>query len=101
MARGAGGRHRVDANHHALIAVARAMGWSAQSLSTVGGGCPDVLFGKHDRLVLVEFKLPGEDLNDRQRRWHAGWGGPVAVVRTSIELQDALRQDRLPFSGRA
>lgn len=77
---------RVDANQPEIVAAARAAGATVQHLHPVGRGCPDLLVGYHGINLLVEVKVPGEDLTIQQRNWHESWRGQKVVVRTIEEL---------------
>lgn len=83
-----GGRRRVDANQPTIIAALRAVGASVQPIYMVGAGVPDLLVARGGCLYLLEVKTLDGRLTDDERRWHAAWGGPVAVVRT---VDEALR----------
>lgn len=83
---------RVDATQASIVAGLRAVGCSVETLHRVGRGCPDLLVGVpgHGN-VLLEIKLSGEGLNDRQAEWHAGWRGQVRVVRSLEEALSVVR----------
>ena len=56
----------------------------------VGRGFPDLIAGYRGRNQLLEVKLPGGKLNERQLRWHADWRGSVVVVRNLAEALEAM-----------
>ena len=85
-----GHRGRVDANHAALMAAARALGWSAVSIATVGDGCPDAIVAKGERTYLVEFKAGTKTLTPAEERWHREWLGVVHIVRDVTDLLTLL-----------
>lgn len=73
---------RTDANQTEIVRVLRAAGCSVVSLHRVGDGCPDLLVGRCGRNYVLEVKVDGRGLNDRQKDWHRTWGGQRAVVTT-------------------
>ena len=86
---------KTDLDQSELAQAARAWGASVQLLHRVGQGCPDLLIGytsKNGKRVnlLVEVKTMDGDLNERQREWHEGWRGQVAVVRSISQLEKLL-----------
>lgn len=53
------------------VAAAVANGWFARKLKWIGrDGAPDHFFAKEGRIVLVEFKRPGERPQPHQAREH-------------------------------
>lgn len=72
---------KVDANQREIVDALRAAGVEVYSLASLGGGCPDLLAGYRGTNYLLEVKSATGTLTDDQRRWHAGWPGPVHVVR--------------------
>lgn len=73
---------RTDANQAEIVAALRAAGCSVVSLHRVGDGVPDLLVGRASRNWLLEVKVPGRGLNDKQKDWHRAWAGQRAVVTT-------------------
>lgn len=73
---------RTDANQKEIAKVLRAAGCSVVSLHRVGDGVPDLLVGRGGKNYLLEVKIEGRGLNDRQQDWHRTWGGQSAVVTT-------------------
>jgi ABC-type uncharacterized transport system fused permease/ATPase subunit len=78
---------KVDANHGEIVAALRAHGCKVADLSGVGKGVPDILvwIPAWNRWVLIEIKVPGEKLNERQEKWHAEYRGCMVFVVTSAE----------------
>ena len=77
---------KVDGNQAFIVESLRAIGVSVQSLASVGDGCPDLLAEKGDQCWLIEVKMPGCDLNERQKKWIGNWRGTVHVIRTQDEV---------------
>jgi lambda repressor-like predicted transcriptional regulator len=73
---------RTDANQAEIVAALRAAGCSVVSLHRVGDGVPDLLVGRAGKNWLLEVKIPGRGLNEKQKDWHRAWGGQRAVVTT-------------------
>lgn len=83
-------RHKVDGNQHEIVDALFSAGCTVQTLAVVGGGCPDLLVAKTDMggftsMWLMEVKMPGEALNEFQKKWHKTWAGPVFVVTSAAE----------------
>lgn len=85
---------RTDANQAAIVHQLEAWGLRVQSLHEVGQGVPDLLVGLPGFNVLVEVKVPGKKLNERQVEWHAAWPGTVIVASTAEEIVLALREEQ-------
>jgi len=87
---------RVDANHVEIVKALRAIGYSVQSLASVGGGTPDLLVGHRGKNVLIEIKAsPKHKLTDDEIAWHARWAGKVAVacsVEDAVEIVSGARE---------
>ena len=81
---------RVDANQVAVVKALRKIGASVLHLHRVGSGCPDLLAAYRGRNVLLEVKMPDEELNAPQVDFHANWGGEVHVVHSPLEAVRAL-----------
>ena len=82
-----GGRaRRTDINQQAIVTALRQWGASVAVTSAIGGGFPDLVVGVNGVNVLLEVKRPHPPsagaLTDDEDRWHAGWQGQVAVVRS-------------------
>lgn len=86
-----------DTNEAAIVTSLERFGATVERLS--GADIPDLLVGYRGVNVLLEVKRPAgakggtshRDLLPGQERWRAGWkGGPVAVVRNSIEAIEAV-----------
>lgn len=88
---------RVDRNHAAIVDAFRRLGWSVQSLATIGKGCPDLVIAKPHVTALVEVKAAKGKLTEDQVQWLARWSGPVYVVRTLEDVvavtRELLRQE--------
>ena len=76
---------RVDQNQREIAAALRKVGASVQHLHTVGKGCPDLLVGIRGRNLLMEVKMPNEDLNQEQQDWRLMWMGQSCIVRSPAE----------------
>lgn len=82
---------KVDSNHGEIVNGLRQAGFSVTSLAKVGNGAPDAVVGAEGVNVLLEFKMPGEKLNDAEQKWHASWLGTVYVVHSFDEAFRVVR----------
>ena len=90
---------KTDRNHVEIMQTFRAHGFSVLDLSAVGKGCPDLLCANEKKTVMVEvkdgLKPPSQrQLNDKQKDFHAGWKGDIAIITTvqeATDLASALR----------
>lgn len=73
---------KVDGNQNAIVNHLRKCGFTVQSLAVVKKGCPDLAVGVDGVNVLLELKMPGEELTDDQVVWHDSWLGKVYVAET-------------------
>lgn len=81
---------RVDNNHREIVLALQGVGASVASLARLGQGVPDLLVW-HRGLYLLEVKSgPKEPLTPDEEAWHAGWSGPVHVVRSVEEALQAI-----------
>ena len=82
-------RYRVkrDGNHSEIVAALRAAGRRVLDLSSVGGGCPDLLVAWGGGMLLMEVKDPrGRNTVElAQNDFHSHWVGHVVVVRSAEE----------------
>lgn len=85
---------KADGNQAEIVRALRQAGATVTSLHRVGGGVPDLAVGWRGTNLLMEVKMPGEDLNDRQLAWHLGWRGQAAVVTSAAEALALLHQTR-------
>jgi hypothetical protein len=80
---------RLDNNHQAIVATLRELGYSVQSLASVGGGCPDIVVGWSGRNWLFEIKPVGSPsrkrLTDAEEGWHFNWRGQVHIISSAEE----------------
>jgi hypothetical protein len=88
--------HRVDANQADIVDALHRAGCSTQSLTTIGGGCPDLLVARGNQMWLLELKADSE-LAKSQIDWINRWNAKVHVVRSA---EDALAAVGLGASNR-
>ena len=86
---------RVDSNQVAVVAALRKIGASVLHLHRVGGGCPDLLVCYRKRTILLEVKMPDEELNALQVEFHANWGSELYAVHSPLEAVRALTRRRV------
>ena len=76
---------RTDANQREIVDGLRKRGATVQVLSSVGGGCPDILVGYYGRNYLLEIKdgkkpPSARELTPEEKDWHYCWQGRVSTV---------------------
>ncbi len=72
---------RRDQNEREIITTLEKCGMSVVQLN--GPGLPDLLVSRHGVNLLLEVKMPGKQLTEKQREWHASWKGQVAIVENA------------------
>jgi len=87
-----GGLWRKDHNQDLIVDALKKAGCSVLDLSMVGGGCPDLMVGKHGFNFFMEVKNPDTKgkLNDLQKKFIEEWDAPIHVVRTADEALKAI-----------
>jgi hypothetical protein len=84
-----------DDNHTEIVKALRHACCSVFDLSSVGGGCPDILVGVHGKNILLEIKRPkakGQEEGEKtpaQKKFFAEWRGEAYVVQTVDEALQA------------
>jgi hypothetical protein len=86
---------KIDRNQPEIVRDLRLLGYSVWITSALGDGGPDLIVGKGKRCIPVEVKDPLQppskrQLNDRERAWHAAWGGPVVIAERTEDVLKAL-----------
>lgn len=92
----------IDRNTHPLIEQVRGLGADVVSLQFLGRyvpGFPDYLLGFRAQNFLVELKMPGEDLNEKQREWHERWRGQVATAGAFDDFLQLFEARTLALPG--
>lgn len=83
-------RGRIDSNQRQIVADLRKAGCVVQIASNIGGGCPDLIAARADRMLWLECKTATGMLTPAQQRWHSRWPGHAAIVRNSEEALKAM-----------
>ena len=78
---------KIDRNQPEIVKALRQIGASVAITSGIGGGYPDLTVGFRGKTLLLECKTGSDQLNEAQKKWHAKWGGHVAIVRTPEQAQ--------------
>jgi len=91
---------RVDDNQAEIVAALRLAGCNVQSIAAIGRGCPDIIVGINERVVLMEIKdgkkMPSErKLTKDEKAWHDLWAdqtraGVVVVVESVADARRAM-----------
>lgn len=76
---------RTDCNQREIVADLRKRGYAVDVRSDVGKGLPDLIVYDGSILRLVEVKMPGEDLNEREFKWWTEFGCANTHVVHSVE----------------
>ena len=89
---------KVDDNQEQLVYELRQLGYSVQSIATVGKGCPDLLVGRRNRNWLFEVKDPAKwpsarALTKDEVEWHAFWKGQVTTIETVEQALVVMEKD--------
>ena len=95
---------RQDGNHAEIVNDLRAMGFSVESLASVGKGMPDIAVGWDKLNWFFELKDPtvpkaDQQLTEPQVKWHNSWRGQVAVVKDTWQLLQAIVESGYPSSS--
>ena len=83
---------RVDRNHAEVRTALRAAGWHVTDLFRVGRGVPDMLASKPRVAVLVEAKMPGEELTPAEVEYLHLYQGPRVVAHSGQEAVDGCAE---------
>ena len=89
--------NKVDANQAQIVRDLRQFGASVQDLSSVGGGCPDLLVAFRGVNYLVEVKNKGgrgKRLTEQQVRWQRAWRGQVAVCMCFDDVLKVITEEK-------
>lgn len=87
---------KVDANQCEIVDCFRQLGFSVQTLHTVGQGVPDLLIGKHGKNWLIEVKDGvKKKLTCDQEKWHSEWKGQVIVIYSKDQAIEFARSASL------
>ncbi len=81
---------RSDANQLEIMDALRKAGATVHDTHGVGWGFPDIVVGYLGLNFLMEIKVPGGKLDNKQRAWHSKWRGQAVVVHSEDEALAAL-----------
>lgn len=82
---------RKDINQPSIETALKAAGYCAWSLHRQGFGVPDLLvLSKTGVPVLMEIKMPGEQLTLQEIVFHKNYQGPLEIVRSEQEAVDRM-----------
>lgn len=77
---------RKDANQSAIVDALRQAGCTVEVLHEPA----DLLVGLRGANFILECKVKGGKLNEKQRQWHATWNGSAHIVRSVEEAFRAI-----------
>jgi len=84
-------KSKKDDSHNRIVKMFKAYGFSVLDLSSVGGGCPDILVGKYGNDYLFEIKKPGGKLRPEQEKFLLSWRGNVHRIESFDEALTILK----------
>ena len=87
---------RTDHNHQEIKVAFERMGCSVLDLSSVGGGCPDLLVGYGGKSILIEVKdgakpPSARKLTPDEEDFGRGWKGAYAIVENLDDAQEIVK----------
>lgn len=71
---------RTDANQQEIMDALRAVGYCVYDTHEIGGGFPDIVVGYDNQSILVEVKMPGKKLNEKEEKFFKYWTGSKLIV---------------------
>lgn len=83
-------RAKIDANQPEIVSFLRAMGCYVRSTAQLGDGFPDLFCHFRGRDFLVEVKMPGEKLTDKQKLFVSLYPGTVHIVTNLADCAELL-----------
>jgi hypothetical protein len=83
---------RIDSNHTEIVKHFRYCGATVLSLAAMGKGVPDLLVSWRNVTWLVEIKAGKGKQNEDQQDFEKQWAGCMALVRSSEEVENVMRQ---------
>jgi len=89
-------QHKVDKNQKEIVDYLESIGASVQLLSSVGGGCVDLLVGLEGVNYCIEVKMPEGTVTPAQWKWHDKWKGQKVIVEEIGEVTDFLSAYHVP-----
>jgi hypothetical protein len=84
---------KTDGNQSVIVKALRDYGCSVTPTHMVGGGYPDLSVGFNGKNILLEIKMIGKGLNEREQAWFRDWKGQAAIAYTpdeAIQIMEAL-----------
>lgn len=83
---------KTDGNQKVIVAGLRKCGYVVALIHRNGMGVPDLLVAKegNPQNFLLEVKMPGEKLDERETEFHAEWPGQIAIVHSLEESLEAM-----------
>lgn len=81
---------KTDKNQPEIVKALREVGASVVLTHRVGKGFGDLVVGFRGVNFLLEVKVPGEKLNDKEKEFHRDWKGQIAVIESRVEALRAI-----------
>lgn len=76
----------TDTNQAAMVTALEAVGFSVLLLHRAGEGIHDLAVGARNTTLMVEVKMPGEDLTPKQKVIHANYTGAQIVAYDPVDV---------------
>ena len=88
---------RSDANQKLIVEALRSVGAHVFDTHELGRGFPDLVVScpNSGNTYLVEVKVPGEGLNEREFLFHESWPGWIVIVHSVEEAIDEFEFQNL------
>lgn len=84
-------RVATDHNQAEIVRALRDCGYQVLTMHAVGGGFPDLIVAKNERVWLLEVKQPKGRLTPHQVEFVKTWSGPpVYIVHSVAEALEAV-----------
>ena len=84
---------KTDRNQKKIVQHLRDLGCEVKLTHMVKGGFPDLIVRnpKNGRLRMIEVKMPGKKLNDKELAFHRAWGDSVFIAHTPEEAEEGMQ----------
>ena len=88
-------KFQLDKNQPKIIRELKSLGYSVQSLASIGSGCPDLLVGFNGNNYLFEIKNPERRgakrfPNELEQEYIGNWKGSIHLAYTSQDIIDII-----------
>ena len=81
-------KNKRDGNEQDIVDAFRKHGCTVERMDKP----MDLLVGYRGTTRLVEVKLEGKGLNDKQEEWASGWRGDLTIVRSVDDVTETVQE---------